>query len=206
MNKRTCTRCKQEQPLDSFYVDKHRKDGLVSHCKTCFAEKRKANPQRKEYSKKHYQLNKERHNENSKKNYLNNRKKRLAKNKQWCAENRQRVNELAVEWRKNNLEKRRQYEREYREANPERVKEIVNKRRTKRLNNGIYEVLKKEIIRLYNSPCIYCGSIDSIEADHVIPISRGGTHSIGNLVPACQKCNRSKSDKYLVEWRLKAMI
>ncbi len=206
MNKRTCTRCKQEQSLDSFYVDKHRKDGFVSHCKTCCAEKRKANPQSKEYSRKHYQVNKERHNENSKKNYLKNRDERLARSKQWCAENRERRNELAVEWRKNNLEKRRQYEQDYREANAERVKEIVNKRRTKRLSNGVFQVLKKEITRLYNSPCIYCGSLNSIEADHVIPISRGGTHSIGNLVPACQKCNRSKSDKYLAEWRLKASI
>lgn len=206
MNKRTCTGCKIEQSLDCFYKDRSRKDGLVSQCKTCWTAKRKANPISSEYSKRHYQLNKEKHNENSRRNYLKNRDKSLARSRQWFIDNRQRGNELATARRNKNIEKAREYDRKYRQANPEKVKAAVNRRRTKRLNNGVFTVLEKEITKLYKSSCIYCGSLDSIEMDHVIPISRGGRHSIGNLVPACQKCNRNKSDKYLSEWRLKASI
>jgi 5-methylcytosine-specific restriction endonuclease McrA len=50
--------------------------------------------------------------------------------------------------------------------------------------------------------CFYCtGPCESV--DHVIPIARGGTHFEGNLVPCCRKCNGSKSDWLLIEWRLR---
>lgn len=38
--------------------------------------------------------------------------------------------------------------------------------------------------------------------DHVQPKSRGGTHDIHNLVPACWICNGSKGTKMLEEYRL----
>lgn len=63
------------------------------------------------------------------------------------------------------------------------------------------KILDKEWRRLYRSPCFYCGAVDAGTVDHVIPISRGGRQSIGNLVPACGSCNSSKHDKLLVEWR-----
>jgi 5-methylcytosine-specific restriction endonuclease McrA len=38
------------------------------------------------------------------------------------------------------------------------------------------------------------------EADHVMPISKGGAHSIDNLVIACKPCNRKKSAKLPTDW------
>lgn len=77
-----------------------------------------------------------------------------------------------------------------------------NRRRTRKLNNGIYLITNKEIEKLYSSSCYYCDSKENIQIDHVIPISRGGRHSIGNIVPACMKCNVSKGNKYLFEWKV----
>lgn len=49
-------------------------------------------------------------------------------------------------------------------------------------------------------PCAYCGArADTI--DHVLPLVRGGTNYEGNLVPACRRCNSSKSGKTIIEWR-----
>lgn len=49
-------------------------------------------------------------------------------------------------------------------------------------------------------PCAYGGArADTI--DHVLPLVRGGTNYEGNLVPACRRCNSSKSGKTIVEWR-----
>jgi 5-methylcytosine-specific restriction endonuclease McrA len=51
--------------------------------------------------------------------------------------------------------------------------------------------------------CGYCGRrADTI--DHVIPRSRGGTHTWDNCVAACRTCNSRKADKMLVElgWNL----
>lgn len=43
-----------------------------------------------------------------------------------------------------------------------------------------------------NSACVWCGSADSLEIDHVIPVSRGGKHDDANLRVLCQPCNREK--------------
>lgn len=58
------------------------------------------------------------------------------------------------------------------------------------------------IRRRQNGKCYYCGG-ETVEMhiDHVVPLSRGGRHAIGNLVLACASCNVSKSDSLLVEWR-----
>ena len=59
---------------------------------------------------------------------------------------------------------------------------------------------RRLLIRYHNS-CAYCGASGRIERDHVVPIARGGRHSVGNLLPACYDCNRSKGYKFLSEWR-----
>lgn len=50
--------------------------------------------------------------------------------------------------------------------------------------------------------CAYCGG-RAQTIDHVVPRSRGGTHSWQNCVACCAKCNHRKADKLLSEigWR-----
>ena len=36
--------------------------------------------------------------------------------------------------------------------------------------------------------------------DHIIPISRGGKSTKGNLVPACKACNNQKKELLPMEW------
>lgn len=47
--------------------------------------------------------------------------------------------------------------------------------------------------------CVLCGSTLNLEIDHVHPISRGGGLRPGNVVILCRHCNRSKSNKVLVD-------
>jgi 5-methylcytosine-specific restriction endonuclease McrA len=44
--------------------------------------------------------------------------------------------------------------------------------------------------------CQYCGA-QAENIDHVIPRSRGGTHSWENVVAACRRCNTEKEDHLL---------
>lgn len=44
----------------------------------------------------------------------------------------------------------------------------------------------------YDGRCAYCGSTERIEADHRIPLCRGGSNDISNILPACRHCNRRK--------------
>ena len=51
--------------------------------------------------------------------------------------------------------------------------------------------------------CVYCGS-SATSIDHVVPRSRGGTHTWDNVVAACRRCNHTKADRSLAEmgWAL----
>lgn len=52
--------------------------------------------------------------------------------------------------------------------------------------------------------CAYCETMvegSKAHLDHIIPISRGGLHSVENLCAACPPCNLSKQGKLVTEWR-----
>jgi 5-methylcytosine-specific restriction endonuclease McrA len=60
----------------------------------------------------------------------------------------------------------------------------------------------RRLCQRYDNRCAYCGEQRPLQRDHIIPVTRGGQHSIGNLIPACKRCNLSKMDKFIMEWRL----
>jgi 5-methylcytosine-specific restriction endonuclease McrA len=77
-------------------------------------------------------------------------------------------------------------------------------RRARQRGLAAYKVTVRDWVRLcrrFDDRCAYCGGLGPLHREHVVPVSRGGQHSIGNLLPACQKCNLSKGRKLLVEWR-----
>jgi 5-methylcytosine-specific restriction endonuclease McrA len=60
------------------------------------------------------------------------------------------------------------------------------------------------VLRRDRRLCVYCGKrADTI--DHVVPRSRGGTHSWENCVAACRVCNSRKADRLVEElgWTLR---
>lgn len=55
-----------------------------------------------------------------------------------------------------------------------------------------FEVLKRDMF-----VCKYCGAKAPdvlLEIDHIVPVSKGGTDDIFNLITACSSCNRGKSN------------
>lgn len=80
---------------------------------------------------------------------------------------------------------------------------ITNK--FKALNNGTMTMSGtiREWQREQELPkvCVFCGSTEDLQTDHLIPRSRGGEDSGDNLVLSCQSCNTSRNDKGVFEWR-----
>lgn len=64
-----------------------------------------------------------------------------------------------------------------------------------------------EVVRLwlaFGKCCAYCEQPTPglPEPDHVLPLSRGGSNSITNILPCCHMCNSDKNDQTLDEWAL----
>ena len=50
--------------------------------------------------------------------------------------------------------------------------------------------------------CAYCGTKPSElpDAEHVVPLSKGGRNDMTNIVAACRTCNSDKRDLLLADW------
>lgn len=90
------------------------------------------------------------------------------------------------------------------EADGNRYIQVVNWQQWQPFEREIppeWESLRQTVFNRDNYICAYCGEhIDNPDCDHVIPVSRGGSNDIGNLVTACKRCNQSKGDKTPEEW------
>ncbi|WP_425592266.1 HNH endonuclease [Corynebacterium callunae] len=95
------------------------------------------------------------------------------------------------------------YTREWRKKNPASVRTSKFKRRQFELTGSISERDWRRTVNRYHNKCAYCGQKCAPTMDHVIPLSRGGTNNIGNILPACLPCNASKHAKFLIECRVR---
>jgi 5-methylcytosine-specific restriction endonuclease McrA len=48
------------------------------------------------------------------------------------------------------------------------------------------------VIAAWGDRCAYCGAGGPLQMDHFVPLARGGVHELHNVVPACERCNKSK--------------
>lgn len=116
-------------------------------------------------------------------------------------------------WREN-PEAKTEHDRQWSQAswwlqyqiNPEL--RIYNRQKSKRRKARIREQTAHQIkpaqlitrFNLFNNRCAYCEALGDLHIEHVVPISKGGTHALGNIVPACKTCNFSKRDKEVEQW------
>jgi hypothetical protein len=77
--------------------------------------------------------------------------------------------------------------------------ELVNKDRFTSKRKPISMSLRYTILKRDNGECTLCGAKAStgasLEVDHIIPVSRGGTNTEENLRILCDVCNRGRSNR-----------
>lgn len=99
--------------------------------------------------------------------------------------------------------KSREANRRWRDRNPDKVRAAAKQRRARKAGApgvGVPSTVWRQILVLHNHQCAYCGSIENITQDHMIPLCRGGEHSPENIVPACNSCNARKNARTPLEW------
>jgi 5-methylcytosine-specific restriction endonuclease McrA len=119
------------------------------------------------------------------------------KGREWAKANKERHAATVQAWRKANPDRAKEIARNWQHNNREkfRVKES-NKRAKRRGNGGSYTVSEWEALKVkYDYTCLCCLKKEpdiSLEADHVIPITKGGNSFIENIQPLCKPCNLKK--------------
>lgn len=90
-------------------------------------------------------------------------------------------------------------------ANKAWEKKCATARKTIRrleIESGEWAQIRAAVFERDNYTCVYCGAHGvRLEADHRLPVARGGETSMENLSTACKPCNRSKGTKTVEEWR-----
>jgi 5-methylcytosine-specific restriction endonuclease McrA len=223
---RVCPKCNIEKPftVEFWKPIKALKSGLMqSLCRECFnayyREKSKNDPEwRREKERLYKERNPDKYAAKLKRHHQ--RAVELGKNK-YCNRNIEKCRQRDRErWRTDpeyRQKDRERWERRkangYNEHERERYKENplpkmlkANKRRVLKLNaKGTHtEQQLRWKYEYYGKRCYYCNkplSINELTEDHRIPLSKGGTDWIANIVPCCRRCNPQKGNKTEQEYR-----
>lgn len=182
-------------------------DGHCVACKRARAKQWAAeNPEKvKENQRRWVENNGERKRENGRRYASKNRSKLSANARRWEKENPERVKEKDRRQYEKHSEKIRERSRLWKNRNPNRANAQTNNYRTKKTGaGGSYTAAEwLALCEQYEWRCAACG-LDTVAltADHVMPVSLGGSSDISNIQPLCQSCNSRKHNRH-VDYRTK---
>jgi 5-methylcytosine-specific restriction endonuclease McrA len=202
--KKACSFCKIEKEINLFVKDNRNRSGFGARCKKCDSEASKKyaknnKEKRTKYRQKYYENNKESIKEQQKQ--YRETHNRSEEHRAYRLKNKKKISTKAKEYREKNKERIKEKSKLYYQENKEKFFWHNAKRRSILRNASIYKITNKEKRKILNSICFACSTTENITIDHAIPLSRGGGHRIGNLIPLCMSCNRSKKNKTLTEWK-----
>jgi 5-methylcytosine-specific restriction endonuclease McrA len=217
-----CTKCNRLKMLDEFSVERRAVDGRRSYCKPCGVQFTKAYNAKNaavvsEKRKAMYAKNKEKYAEYFRRYYRERAEQIKQRSREWTRENKIRKQLADAAYRKEHKDKiaatrqawlaanldryremRNSYARKAYSKNPERDIAKVKARRALRLGAPINDFTSEqwEIVKqLYRMRCAYCHKKKKLTQDHIIPLSKGGSHTLSNIAPACITCNSRKRDR-----------
>lgn len=143
-----------------------------------------------------------------------NLKKRVEGNKRWRHKNREKFRawqrqywarpenkikkaEWDRKWQEKNKEKKAVMDKNYRATHQEQErKNSFRKQYRKRNAEGSFTLKEWQVLKKKSKyRCIRCGDDKDLTADHIIPLSKGGTNYISNIQLLCRSCNSKKHTK-----------
>jgi 5-methylcytosine-specific restriction endonuclease McrA len=189
---RKCSVCLEWKPAtaDQFELNSANALGIGYKCRNC------ANEYKKKWAREHPESRSQSRRKWTEKNplyfsthyYSNWKSERLRRNI-YYAKNKEKF-----------VEKRKEYYR----RNPEYYYIARHKRRAlKKKSTGSFTQSDIRLLfALQKRKCWYCQKSieDGYHMDHRIPLSRGGSNDISNIVLTCPHCNLSKNNKLPHEW------
>lgn len=171
-----CSACQQVKSSDDFHKNKSARDGLAQDCRQC-------------------------HNARVAEHYQKTKARKAETTAAWRLENADRIRAQNRAYRQANRARKAEYLRQWQAANPDKVRASALARWARKRDAITYAITAKDWYRLTHGPCAITGCTRTdIEVDHVIPLTRGGSHGVGNLQSLCKHHNRTKHNKLWVEF------
>lgn len=217
-----CIGCQIEKPLDEFRESSRYRLGVMFRCKVCEKAFQKENYEKnrdkiRQRQAAYREQNREKIREQAAKwrdehreeirpyslNYYHaTRDKRLAEAARYRQNNPERDRQRRAKYNRENKDKKAKYNAEYARLNPDKGKAKTQKYRARKHETGgsFTEAEWKQLCNQYGNVCLCCGESKPLHADHVIPVSRGGTSNIDNIQPLCRFCNQSKGSQ-IIDYR-----
>lgn len=134
------------------------------------------------------------------------REERLRYNQRYVLINAKKVSDYQKQYSRNNRLKINGHKQKYRKANPDKGNSWAAQYRAKKLSAFISTVNRKDIFERDGYICQLCGTgvLPFVPhqhpmyptIDHIIPLSKGGTHEPSNVQTAHLGCNASKGARY----------
>jgi 5-methylcytosine-specific restriction endonuclease McrA len=211
LNLKTCKGCGVEKSLSEFYAAPRNSDGCMGKCKLCVQASVREN--RRNRSEQYAQYEKSRanlsHRVEARRRYQEENGKRISEYKaRWAEENSERVISSKRDYYRRNREEIISRSKKWAEENPDKVRMAKADNRRKRraakhAGHGNFTAQEfRELCDRYGNKCLCCGDTEALlEADHVVPLTRGGSDDINNIQPLCGYCNRKKFLK-IVDYRV----
>ncbi len=121
---------------------------------------------------------------------------------EWQRKNREKVRAYQNKWRHENRELARDYQRRYLNENRTKVYEGIRASGIRRHHQTSVaeKIVRDEIYQRDSGKCHICGkhvSAQDFHLDHLVPLSRGGTHTRDNIALAHPFCNRQRGPGHL---------
>lgn len=159
--------------------------------------------QQKKRSDKYRKVHMEKLLERGKQYRLSNREKVSRSQAEWCSRNKHKRAASSRRFRRNHPGYYTQYWKDYRIKNREYVASLNLKHKIIRRGACIGDSAVGPLIAQWRREprfeCSYCrnefSTREHLQVDHIIPISRGGKHTVDNVCRACKRCNLSKNSK-----------
>lgn len=183
--------------------------------------KRKNRKHVQEYNRKYREEHLEYYQEYNRKWHKEHREFCLARSRKWHRENREYDLEYKRKWRKLREKERAEYQRRYRQENSEKANEYARRygqqnpekirlktqRRQASVRNaeGTFVLAEWRAVKARFTHCPGCDREFTYKLrhtiDHIVPLSRGGRHSVENIQALCGSCNSRKHTKTMEEWK-----
>lgn len=130
--------------------------------------------------------------------YERNKEQEQERGRKKRADNAEYYRLQALKWNREHPERCKENNRNWRQANPEKVRQKTQKRNALKKGNAVGIVDYEVILERDGLICHICTEAvepQDVHFDHVIPLSKGGPHSMENIKVAHARCNTRKGDK-----------